>query len=129
MQIPMMLRFQRPFYFNAICVHIMLFTKTENNLAPKGLNFHFSVQFSNIKIFHCSFLRNCEAYKVETWYRHGQWVDVLFTGIRLLLHICPFSFSFFFLHFLFQINWPEEVKPHLYFSHSLNTKTVIFVLA
>ena len=26
------------------------------------------------------------------------------------------------------INWPKEVKPHLYFSHRLNTKTNIFVL-
>ena len=35
-----------------------------------------SLQFSNIKNFCCTFLRNCEAYKVETWYTHGHWVDV-----------------------------------------------------
>ena len=35
-----------------------------------------SLQFSNIKNFCCTFLRNCEAYKVETWYTRGQWVDV-----------------------------------------------------
>ena len=35
-----------------------------------------SLQFSNIKIFRHTFLRNCEAYKVDTWYTHGQWVDV-----------------------------------------------------
>ena len=37
----------------------------------------FSFQFSNIKNFCRTFLRNCEAYKVDTWYTHGQWVDVL----------------------------------------------------
>ena len=37
-----------------------------------------SLQFSNIKIFCHTFLRNCEAWKVETWYtRGGQWADVL----------------------------------------------------
>ena len=35
-----------------------------------------SLQFSNIKNVCCAFLRNCEAYKVETWYTHGDWVDV-----------------------------------------------------
>ena len=25
----------------------------------------------------CTFLKNCKGYKVETWYTHGQWVDVL----------------------------------------------------
>ena len=35
-----------------------------------------SLYFSNIKNFCCTFLRNCEAYKVETWYTHGDWVDV-----------------------------------------------------
>ena len=35
-----------------------------------------SLQFSNIKIFCHTFLRNCEAYKVDTWYTCGQWVDV-----------------------------------------------------
>ena len=35
-----------------------------------------SLQFSNIKNVCCTFLRNCEAYKVETWYTHGDWVDV-----------------------------------------------------
>ena len=28
----------------------------------------------------------------------------------------------------FNIYWPKEFKPHLYFSHRFNTKTVIFVL-
>ena len=30
------------------------------------------LQLSNIK----TFLRNCEAWKVETWYKRGQWADV-----------------------------------------------------
>ena len=32
-----------------------------------------SVQFSNIKMFRHTFLRKCEALKVETWYIRGQW--------------------------------------------------------
>ena len=61
-----------------------------------------SLQFSNIAIFCHTFLRNCEALKVETWYKRGQWTDVscipqsgyccLF--VPLLLH---FSFSQFFI--------------------------------
>ena len=35
-----------------------------------------SLQFSNIKIFCHTFIRNCEAWKVETWYTCRQWVDV-----------------------------------------------------
>ena len=40
------------------------------------LNF-LSHQFSNVKIFRHTFLRNCEAMKVETWYTRGQLADVL----------------------------------------------------
>ena len=101
--------------------------------------------------FRHTFLKNCEAKKIETWYASGQWVDVscipesgcfvfvplflhfsfsnpqtlkcfvtllsgtvrpirlklgntctvsrfiVYTGIRLLLLICPFISSFFFL--------------------------------
>ena len=25
----------------------------------------------------CTFLKNCKGNKIETWYTHGQWVDVL----------------------------------------------------
>ena len=35
-----------------------------------------SLKFQNIKYFVTLF---CEAYKVETWYTHGQWVDLLRT--------------------------------------------------
>ena len=37
---------------------------------------HFSFQFSNIKFFCHTLLRNCEASKTETWYTCGQWTDV-----------------------------------------------------
>ena len=37
----------------------------------------FSLQFSQITIFRHTFLRNCEALKVETWYTCGQWADIL----------------------------------------------------
>ena len=61
-----------------------------------------SLQFSNIIFFRHTFLRNCEAMKVETLYTHGQWTDVscipksgyccLFVPLFL-----PFSFSDFFV--------------------------------
>ena len=35
-----------------------------------------SLQFSSIKNFCHTFLRNCEAYKVETWYTREQWMDL-----------------------------------------------------
>ena len=35
-----------------------------------------SLQFSNITIFRYTFRRNCEAWKIETWYTCGQWADV-----------------------------------------------------
>ena len=35
-----------------------------------------------MKNFCHTFLKNCKGYKVETWYTHGQWVDVICTGIR-----------------------------------------------
>ena len=57
-----------------------------------------SLQFSHITIFCHTFLRNCEALKVETWYTCGQWEVlscIVHTGIRLLLIFIPL-----FLHFL-----------------------------
>ena len=30
-----------------------------------------------MKNFHHIFLKNCKGYKGETWYTHGQWVDIL----------------------------------------------------
>ena len=57
-----------------------------------------SLQFSNIKIFRHTFLRNCEACKiinlVHTW-PVGR--CIVYTGIRLLVFIRPFISSFFFL--------------------------------
>ena len=64
------------------------------------------LQFSYITIFHhtfLTFLRNCEALKVETWYTRGQWADVSCTPesgcccifVLLFLH---FSFSPIFKH-------------------------------
>ena len=43
-----------------------------------SLNFFFfcSIQFSNMKMFHHTFLRNCEAQKIETWFTCGHWADV-----------------------------------------------------
>ena len=57
-----------------------------------------SVDLSNIRIFCLTFLGNCEAWKIETWYTRGQWADVACVPesgccclfIPLFLH---FSFS------------------------------------
>ena len=59
-----------------------------------------SFQFSNIKRFRHTFLRNCEALKVETWYTRGQWADVLcipYSGCCYLLS--PYFFIFLSLQF------------------------------
>ena len=48
--------------------------------------YFFFLQYSNIKNFCHTFLRNYEALKVETWSTHGQYVAV-YTRIRRLLHI------------------------------------------
>ena len=58
---------------------------------------HFSFQFSNIKNFHHTFLRNGEAYKVETSHMWTMGGYMVYTRIRLLLLIHPFISSFFFL--------------------------------
>ena len=49
-----------------------------------------SLQFSNIKIFHHTFLRNCEAYKVEIWYMWTLGGCIVYTGTMLLPLINPF---------------------------------------
>ena len=56
-----------------------------------------ALQFSNIKSFRHTFLRNCEALKVETWYTHGRWqiYRVYQNQAAALIH--PFSSSVFFL--------------------------------
>ena len=47
-----------------------------NQATDEYLSFCFfiylSLQFSNINIFRHIFLRNCEAYKIESLYTHGQ---------------------------------------------------------
>ena len=49
--------------------------------------------------FHHTFLRNCGTYKVETWYTHGQWVDV--SCIPEPGCCCSFVPLFIFLAFQF----------------------------
>ena len=51
-----------------------------------------SLKFSNIKIFRHTFLRNCETYKIETWYTHGQLADVSCIFVPLFLHFSLSSF-------------------------------------
>ena len=53
-----------------------------------------SLKFQNIKYFITLF---CKAYKVETWYTHGQIVDLLCTPTTTSQNILFPSFFFFFL--------------------------------
>ena len=57
-----------------------LYRAYRNQAAPAYSSLYFfiflSLQFSNIEIFRHTFLRNCEAWKVETWHTCGQWADV-----------------------------------------------------
>ena len=90
----------------------------QNQAAAAYLSLYFfiflSLQFSNIKIFCHTFLRNCEAWKVDTWYTRGQWADVscvpesgcycLF--VLLFLH---FSFSPIFKHQNFSSHFSQEL--------------------
>ena len=75
-----------------------------------------SLQFSTLKFF-ITFLRNCEAQKIETWYTHRQWADVsciLESGccclfIPLFLHF-PFSpiFNIEIFHYSFLGNYEAQ---------------------
>ena len=51
------------------------------------------------------FLRNCDAYEVETSYTHGKWMDVCLF-FPLFLH---FSFSPIFKHLKFVSHFPQEL--------------------
>ena len=69
-----------------------------------------SLQFSNIKLFRHTFLRNSEALKVETWYTRGQWADVLCVPesgcclfVPLFLHFSFSQFSFFSVSLIFSL--------------------------
>ena len=69
-----------------------------------------SLRFSNIKSFRHTFLRKCEAQKVETCYTRGQWVDVscipesscccllILLFFKLATHVNRLSFSPIFKH-------------------------------
>ena len=90
------------------CTLILLVLSCRGSFVPLFL--HLSFQFSNIKNFRHTFLRNGEAYKVETWYAHGHWVDVssipqsgccLFFRLFLLLFLSNFqTINFFCCTFL-----------------------------
>ena len=56
-----------------------------------------SVDLSNSRIFRHTFLGNCEAQKIETWYTRGQWADVS----CILESGCYCLFVPLFLHFSF----------------------------
>ena len=83
----------------------------QNQAAAAYLSLDFfifvSLQLSNIRIFRHTFLRNCEAWKVETWYTCGQSVHVsciqelgcfcLFVSIGPFFFSPIFSYKFVFL--------------------------------
>ena len=67
---------RRILLFGTSVVNHLLFYVKENKISPtySSLNFFIflSLQFSNIKKFHLSFLRDRESHKVETWSTHEQ---------------------------------------------------------
>ena len=52
--------------------YILLLAMAYNALLAELL-YSFAI---NEKLCH-TFLKNCKGYKVETWYTHGQWANVL----------------------------------------------------
>ena len=62
----------------------------------------FSLQFSNMKMFRHTFLRNCEARKIETWFTCWHWADVS----CIPESGCCYIFIPLFLHFFFLSNFP-----------------------
>ena len=84
----------------------------QNQAAAAYLSLYFfifvSLQFSNIKIFRHTFLRNCEALKVETLFTRGQWTDVLCVPES---GYCFYSslYFFIFLPLNFSSHFPQEL--------------------
>ena len=73
-----------------------------NQTAAAYLSHYFFIFLSNFLtiFFYCIFLRNCESYKVRTWYTYKQWVYVrvriVYIAIKLLqLLIHPFILFIF----------------------------------
>ena len=64
-----------------------------------------SLQFSNIKIFCHTFLRNCEAKKVQTCYAHGKWVNVSCIPESCCCSYLSLYFFFHFFSFFFLSNF------------------------
>ena len=60
---------------------------------------HFSFKFSSIKDFRHTFLRNCEAYKVETWYTHEQWMYCVYWNQAVASYSSLYFFIFLSLQF------------------------------
>ena len=60
-------------------------------------SFFLSLQFSNIKNFRRTSFRNCDAYKAETWYTRGQWMDVSPMPNQAAATYLSFISSYFFL--------------------------------
>ena len=54
--------------------------QTQAAAACLSLYFFLSLQLSNIYNFCHIFLRNCEAWKFETWYTCGQWACIVYVG-------------------------------------------------
>ena len=76
-----------------------------------------SLQFSNIKFFCHTFLRNCEAKKIKTWYTGGQLVNVL----CIPESGCCCLFVPLFLHFSFSPIFKQKFFVTL-FSGTVRTR-------
>ena len=76
-----------------------------------------SLQFSNIKIFCHTFLRNYEAYKVDTWYTRGQWVDV---SCIPQSGCCCFFVAYFFLSNVQKLKFSSHFSQELWVQKCFN---------
>ena len=86
-----------------LCAHVdngWMYHVYRNQEAAAYLSLYFFIFLSNIKTFRHTFLRNCEAWKVETWCTRGQWVDVSYIpGSGGCCIFVPLFFNFLYLHF------------------------------
>ena len=76
-----------------------------------------SLQFSNIKIFRHTFLRNCEALKVITWNTRGQMYHVYWNQ-----DAAAYSTLYFFIFLSVQFSKPNYKKNSLFFSELLRPR-------
>ena len=81
----------------------------------------FLSSFQLLKRFHRSFLRSCDAYTVDTWYTHGQWVDVsCITETKCCCLFITLFLNFFFLFNFQTLKYLSRISQELWDLQSRN---------